>query len=52
MDSVLHLIFLRKVNILQVYNKLEVSITFKVFQELLLFYVTAGPLLRSSQSTQ
>ena len=49
----LQFIFLRKMNVLQVYNKLEVFRTFYKFsQELLSFCLTTRLVLRSSQSTQ
>ena len=51
-NSVLQLIFLRKVNFLQVYNKLEVSRTFYKFSRNFYLFATAKPVLRSSQSTQ
>ena len=52
-DSVLQLIFSRKVNFLQVYNKLQVSRLFTGFSGTFTFLcVTTRPLLRSSQSTQ
>ena len=52
MDSGLQLFFSRKVNFLQVYNKLEVSRTFTSFSGTFTFCMTARAILGSSQSTQ
>ena len=47
MYSVLQLIFINKVNFLQVYNKLEVSRTSTSFEELFLYCMATRPVLRS-----
>ena len=51
-DSVLQLIFISKVNFLQVFIKLEVSRTFYKFSEFFLYCMTARPVLRSFMFTQ
>ena len=51
-DTGFLLIIIRKVNFLQVYNKLAVFRTLYNFQDFLPFCVTTRPVLRSSQSTQ